>query len=325
MPADPERHRSVRTNGVDLHVVERGSGRPVILCHGFPELSHSWRHQLEGLAAAGYRAVAPDQRGYGRTSRPPSVADHDIDHLAADLLGLLDDLGEERAVFVGHDWGAIVVWHLALAAPERVAGVVGLSVPFVPRTPIPPTQLIRALTGERFHYILYFQAEGPADEELARNPRRTIARTFWSFSGDAPAGSVRRLPREGTEYLDGMSDPPSVLPGWLTEDDLDHYASEFARTGFTGALNWYRNMDRNWELTERLAGRKVTVPALFIAGDRDPVLRMTPPEVMDGWLADHRGTVMLEGAGHWTQQERPDDVNRALVAFLRGLDRAGSP
>ncbi len=320
MPGDGERHRTISANGVDLHVVERGTGRPVILCHGFPELSYSWRHQLEALAAAGYRAVAPDQRGYGRTSQPPSVAEYDVEHLSGDLLGLLDDLGEERAVFVGHDWGAVVVWHLALAAPERVAGVVGLSVPFIPRTPLPPTELIRAVTGERFHYILYFQAPGPADEELARDPRRTIVRTFWSFSGDAPPGSFRRLPREGTEYLDGMSDPPPVLPPWLTEGDLEHYASEFGRTGFTGALNWYRNMDRNWELSEPLDGRKVTVPALFVAGDRDPVLRMTPPEVMDGWLTDLRGIVLLDGAGHWTQQERPDQVNRELVAFLRGLD-----
>jgi len=143
MPGDDERHRTIGANGVDLHVVERGVGPPVILCHGFPELSYSWRHQLEALAAAGYRAVAPDQRGYGRTSRPQSVAEYDVEHLAGDLLALLDDLGEERAVFVGHDWGAVVVWHLALVAPDRVAGAVGLSVPFIPRTPLPPTELIR--------------------------------------------------------------------------------------------------------------------------------------------------------------------------------------
>ena len=302
-----------------MHVAEQGEGRPVILCHGFPELWYSWRHQLPALADAGYHAVAPDQRGYGLTDRPAAVTSYDIVNLAGDLVGLLDALGEERAVFVGHDWGALVVWHLALAAPGRVEGVAGMSVPFVPRTPVPPTELFRAVAGDTFFYILYFQEVGPADRELAGDPRRTIARVLWSVSGDAPKGALRRLPREGTGYLDGLSDPPSQLPAWLTERDIDLYASEFSRTGFTGALNWYRNLDRNWALTEPMAGAKVAAPALFVAGERDPVLRMTPPEVMEGWVPDLRGSVVIPGAGHWIQQERPREVNRALRAFLAGL------
>ena len=310
--------RIVRSNGIDLAITEAGEGPTVVLCHGFPELAYSWRHQLPALAAAGYHAVAVDMRGYGDSSAPDAVEAYDIVNLTDDLTGLLDALGEDRAVFVGHDWGAIVVWNLALLAPGRVRAVAGLSVPFIPRGSLPPTQLMRALSGERFFYILYFQAEGPADRELARDPRTAMARILWTVSGDAPREALRRLPREGTGYLDVLSDPPA-LPSWLSAADLEVYVAAFERTGFTGALRYYRNMDRNWELTEHLAGARVTQPALFVAGERDAVLRMTPPQVMDGWLDDLRATVLIPAAGHWVQQERPGDVNRALVAFLGGL------
>ena len=308
-----------------MHVVEQGEGPPVILCHGFPELAYSWRHQLTALAEAGYRAIAPDQRGYGRTDVPEPVEDYDIEHLTGDLVGLLDELGEERAVFVGHDWGAIVVWQLAVMAPERVAGVAALSVPFVPRTPVPPTQLMAAVAGDTLFYIVYFQEVGPADQELNREPRATVANMMWAFGGEAPRGTTRRVPRDGSGYLDQFTGPPR-MPSWLTQKDLDVYAGEFGRTGFTGALNWYRNFDRNWELTERFADARVEVPALYVAGERDPVLRMTPPAVMDGWLADPRGQLLLPGVGHWTQQEDPEGVNRALLEFLRDVwpDPVGS-
>lgn len=311
-------HRTIRTNGIDMHVVLQGRGPPVVLCHGFPELWYSWRHQLPELAAAGYRALAPDQRGYGRTDRPSDVAAYDIEHLAEDLLGMLDAIGEQHAVFVGHDWGAIVVWHLAVAAPDRVEAVVGMSVPFVPRPTVRPTELLRTVFGDRFMYILYFQSVGPADEELARDPRATLARALWTASGDAPSGSIKFPPKEGTGWLD-ILDEPGELPPWLTVEDLDVYASEFARTGFTGGLNWYRNLDRNWELTAGLAGAKVSQPALFVAGERDAVLKMTPPDLMQGWVEDLRGVVLVPGAGHWVQQERPSEVNRALLGFLDGL------
>lgn len=314
-------HRTVPTNGISMHVAGAGDpdGPLVVLCHGFPETWYSWRHQLPVLADAGFHALAPDQRGYGGTDAPAQVEDYDIEHLAADLLSVLDHLGEERAVFVGHDWGAIVVWHIALATPERVRAVVGMSVPFIPRPPAPPTQLMRAAFGDSFFYILYFQEVGPADRELARDPRLTLRRVLWSVSGDAPKGAVRRLPREGTGYLDQLSDPPAELPSWLSERDVDVYTEEFTRTGFTGALNWYRNFDRNWELTERYADRRVTPPALFVAGERDPVIRMTPPQIMDGWVDDLRGAVIVPGAGHWIQQERPEEVNAVLLRFLEEL------
>jgi pimeloyl-ACP methyl ester carboxylesterase len=311
-------HGVLRTNGISMHIAEQGDGPLVVLCHGFPELWYSWRHQLTALGDAGYHAVAPDQRGYGRTDRPEAVEAYDIVHLTADLTGLLDALGEQRAVFVGHDWGAMLVWQLALLAPERVAGLVAMSVPFVPRTPVPFTEVMRAFAGDRFLYMLYFQEVGPADEELGGDPRRSLLKVLWSAAGER-GGAFRPQAEPGAGWLDRMPEPEG-LPPWLGEEDLDLYVSEFERTGFTGPINWYRNFDRNWELTPNLAGARVEAPALFIAGERDPVLRMSPPQIMDGWVPDLRGTLILPGAGHWIQQERPDEVNAALLEFLAAID-----
>jgi pimeloyl-ACP methyl ester carboxylesterase len=312
------KHRTVRTNGIDMHVAEAGEGPPVVLCHGFPELWYSWRHQLPALAEAGYHAIAPDQRGYGDTTAPAAIAEYDILHLTDDMLGLLDAMGEERAVFVGHDWGAPVVWHLAQRVPERVAGVVGLSVPFTPRGPMKPTELLEAVFTDTFFYVLYFQEPGVADEELSRDTVRTLRSFYWTISGDSPDGAWKVLPREGTGFLDALADPAQP-PAWFTQDDLDVYTAAFEKASFTGGLNWYRNIDRNWELSESLADRKVEPPALFIAGDRDPVILMANPDMMDGYVTDLRGKVVLPGAGHWTQQERPAEVNQSLLEFLRGI------
>jgi len=311
--------RVVRTNGVELHVVEEGAGFPVVFAHGFPELAYSWRHQLPAVAAAGYRAIAPDQRGYGRSSRPAAVADYDIVHLTDDLLGVLDALGEERAVFVGHDWGAMVVWSLALRAPERVAGVVGMSVPFLPRPPLAPTTLMRQLFADSFFYILYFQEPGVADLDLGADPATTMRRLLAGATVDDPAQiDPSAFADDGRGFVDRFPEP-AALPAWLDQAELDHYVAEFSRTGFTGGLNWYRNLDRNWTLTPELDGARVTVPSLFIGGRLDPVLTMSPPEAMEGWMDDHRGTVLVDGAGHWVQQEAPAPVNAALIEFLRGL------
>jgi pimeloyl-ACP methyl ester carboxylesterase len=309
--------RTVATNGVELHVVEAGDGFPVVLAHGFPELAYSWRHQVPALAAAGFHVLAPDQRGYGRSSRPDAVDDYDITHLTGDLLGLLDDIGEERAVFVGHDWGALVVWQLALLFPERVAGVVGMSVPFLPRPPMPPVQVMRHVFADNFFYIVYFQEPGVADADLARDPARTMRGMLGSLTTAAadPDRIAAASANDGRGFVDRLP-VVDALPDWLTEDELAYYVSEFARTGFTGGINWYRNLDRNWELTERVDGNKIAMPSLFIGGAFDPVLMMTPPSVMDGWLEDHRGTVLVDGAGHWVQQEKPAEVNAALVDFV---------
>jgi pimeloyl-ACP methyl ester carboxylesterase len=313
--------RVIRTNGIDMRVVEEGSGPLVVLCHGFPELSHSWRHQLPALAAAGYRAVAPDMRGYGGTGRPAEIEAYDILHLTGDVLGLLDALGEERAVLVGHDWGAPVVWNLSLRAPGRVRGVAALSVPYSPRSERPPTQVWRHVFADTWFYILYFQEPGVADAELGRDPATTLRRLLCAIDGEASAERLGPLAgaRDGRGLVERLPDPDR-LPDWLPRADLDHYVSVFTRTGFTGGLNWYRNFDRNWELTPELAGARVEVPALFIAGEADPVLAMVPPASMDGTVTDLRDVVLIPGAGHWVQQERPAEVNAALLAFLAGLD-----
>ncbi|HEX4905438.1 MAG TPA: alpha/beta hydrolase [Acidimicrobiales bacterium] len=307
--------RTVAVNGVELHVVEEGTGTPVILAHGFPELSYSWRHQIPFLADAGYRVLAPDQRGYGRSSRPEAISDYDIHHLTDDLIGLLDDIGEEKAVFVGHDWGSMVVWQLSLLHPERVAGVCGMSVPFIPRGPVSPVTAMRNVFGDSFFYILYFQEPGVADANLGADPARTMRGMLAGLSPNAmapvgitdDAGFAERLPQV------------DELPDWLSQEELDHYVAEFTRTGFTGGINWYRNFDRNWETTPQLDGAHVTVPSLFVGGALDPVLVMSPPSIQDGFLDDHRGTIIIDGAGHWVQQEKPDEVNAALLEFLKGI------
>src|SRR3954451_3185565 len=284
-------HRRVATNGIDLHVAEQGEGRPVVLCHGFPELWYSWRHQLPVLADAGYRAIAPDMRGYGDSSIPEEIEAYDVLTLCDDMLGLLDDLGEERAVFVGHDWGSNVVWHLALAHPERVEAGVGMSVPVAPRAPAPPTKIFRENIGEDF-YMVWFQEPGVADDALARDVRRTLLTPeVWN------AEWVER-PDQG---------PGPRLPPWLDEDDLRVYEEAFERTGFTGGLNWYRNIDRNWELTEPVAQRRIEQPSMFLTGERDPVRNFMPAEAMRGWLTDMRAEHVVDGAGHWVQQERPQE------------------
>ncbi len=327
MGTGPTEVRTVERGGVRLAVDVGGTGPTVVLAHGFPELAFSWRHQVPALVAAGYRVAAPDQRGYGRSDRPPALEAYDIEQLSGDLLAVLDDLGEERACFVGHDWGALVVWQLALLAPKRVRAVVGMSVPFLPRPPAPTITLLRQLFADRFFYILYFQEPGLADAELAADPARTMRRLLAglrstelsterasALSAPSEAGFVERLPE------------PAALPNWLPEADLDHYVTEFTRTGFTGGLNWYRNLDRNWTLTERVAGAHVTCPSLFIAGTEDPVLAFSPPDIGLGHLDDHRGNRLIEGAGHWVQQERPGEVNAALIEFLDDLhDRKATP
>jgi pimeloyl-ACP methyl ester carboxylesterase len=326
MPTDhpTTRSRTVATNGVELHVVEAGEGFPVVLAHGFPELSYSWRHQLPALADAGFHAIAPDQRGYGRSSRPEAIEDYDILHLTDDLLGVLDDMGEEKAVFVGHDWGSLVVWQMALLHPDRVAAVVGMSVPFIPRGPMGPVTMMRQIFGDTFFYILYFQEPGVADADLGADAATTMRRMLAGLTipEDGSIDMAGLAAPDGKGFVDRLPEPAG-LPDWLSQDELDHYSAEFARTGFTGGINWYRNFDRNWELTPQLEGVKVTMPSLFITGGADPVAIMTPASVMDGWLEDHRGNVTIKGAGHWVQQQAPDEVNAALLTFLTALDLGG--
>ena len=312
-------HHIVRTNGIHLHVAEAGEGEPVILCHGFPESWYSWRHQLPALADAGYRAIAPDQRGYGDSDRPKKVTDYDIVHLTDDLLGLLDEIGREKAVFVGHDWGALIVWDMARMHPDRMKAVVGVSVPFLP-FPMKPTEVFEGLSQGEFFYVLYFQQVGPAEKELEADPRETMAKVLYWVSGEGMAGRERTLTsglqREGTGFLTAMEEVPEQLPDWLTNDDIDTYAQQFAKSGFFGPLGYYRNWDRNWELNKDLGAERMTMPTFFIGGDRDPVPGDTT--AMQS-LPDFRGAAVLPDVGHWTQQESPAAFNDALLGFLKSL------
>ncbi|HEU5321560.1 MAG TPA: alpha/beta hydrolase [Methylomirabilota bacterium] len=306
-----------------MHVAEQGAGPLVVLCHGFPESWYSWRHQMAALAEAGYHAVAPDMRGYGGTDAPDDVSQYTLLHLVGDMVGLLDALGEASAVIAGHDWGAPVAWHAALLRPDRFRAVVGLSVPFRPRGSVRPTTAMPQ-TDHAWFYQLYFQAPGVAEAELERDVRATIRRVLYTASGDAPhwpRGDAGMVARRGG-FLDHTIDPKR-LPPWLTEADVDFYAAEFARTGFRGGLSWYRSIDRSWELLAPYAGARVTVPALYVAGDRDLVVRFRGMDglipSLNAFVPGLRRTVMLPGCGHWTQQERAREVNEAMVEFLRGL------
>jgi pimeloyl-ACP methyl ester carboxylesterase len=321
------KHRFIETNGLRMHVAESGQGPLVVLCHGWPESWYSWRHQLVALAEAGYHAVAPDQRGYGQTDKPEPIDQYTLLHLVADMVGLLDALDEPTAVIAGHDWGAPVAWHAALLRPDRFRAVIGLSVPFRPRGPTRPTTVMPQ-TADAMFYQLYFQKPGVAEAEFERDPRATIRQILYGGSGDARkissapgGGDVGMVPRNGG-FLTGRGNP-ETLPPWLTEADVDFYTNEYKRTGFRGGLNWYRNIDRNWELLAPWSGAKVTVPALYVAGDRDLVVAFRGMDkllpALKQFVPQLRDTIMLPGCGHWTEQERPSEVNAAMLAFLKSL------
>lgn len=286
-------HRFAETNGIRMHYVEQGEGFPVLFMHGFPELWYSWRNQIPALAEAGFRALAPDLRGYGETDKPAGVEMYDIHHLVADMTGLLDTLGEEKAVIVGHDWGGVIVWQMALMAPGRVERVISLNTPFQPRGSTRPTEAYRKLSDGRFNYILHFQAPGVAESEIEPDIQKWLETTMRGIARD---------------------------PGFLTDETVKVYAEAFKKGGFTGPINYYRNMDHNWETTAHLAEATITMPALMIGAENDPILL---PRLMDGmerFIPDLKKHV-IPNCGHWTQMERPEEVNRILIDYLSDLKK----
>jgi pimeloyl-ACP methyl ester carboxylesterase len=312
--------RRLAANGIELDVLESGdaAGPAVVLSHGFPECAWFWRHQLVSLGAVGYHVLAPDQRGYGRSSAPREIPAYGIRELTGDLVGLLDATGHDQGVFVGHDWGAMVVWEVARLHPDRVAAVVGVSVPFVV-WPGRPTELMKLRVGDRFFYMLYFQQVGPPERELEADLGRTLRMVLWGGSAAGFRGAPESLPpMEGTGFLSGGVEPPPLPWAWLTEQDLQRYVDAFAASGFFGPLSWYRNLDANFDVLKDLPPDRVTMPSYFIAGSNDVVLVMDPHGVerMRNLLPAHRGETIIPDAGHWVQQEAPQAFDDALLGFL---------
>jgi len=304
-------------NGVEIAYYEAGprTGVPVIFCHGFPELAFSWRHQLKAFDAAGVRAIAPDQRGYGLTSCPSEVTDYDIEHLTGDLVGLLDHLGIEKAIFCGHDWGGIVVWQMPLRHPDRVAGVIGLNTPFMPRSPFDPIAAMRMRFGPDM-YIVWFQTPGDADAVLGADVEKTM-RFFMRRPASLQAAAE---PSEGGStfaFKDLLQawDPSDQGNQLLTREELAAFVESFQATGFTGGINWYRNFTRNWERSEGQATRIDNLPCLMITAEKDAVLSPAMAEGMPGMIGDLE-MHMVRDSGHWTQQEKPDEVNRLILDWL---------
>ena len=313
--------QTLQINGIRMRVAEQGRGPLVLFCHGWPESWYSWRHQLAALAAAGYRAVAPDMRGYGGTDAPPQVEQYTMLHLVGDMVDLVKALGEQQAVIVGHDWGAPVAWTSALLRPDLFRAVAGMSVPFTPPGRI---DLLSALEAQGVHsfYMQYFQAPGVAEAELERDVQATLRRIYFSGSGDGPERATFGVLEPGAGVLSNTVDP-ATLPAWLPPEDIAFYAGEFKRAGFRGGLNWYRNLRRSWELLTPWRGCVIRQPSLFIAGARDNVLKFPASQAqIDAYprtLPGLRGCHILEGAGHWIQRERAEAVTALLLAFLKGL------
>ena len=317
IPGATQRFVDVGDVTLSVYEVEPEGGadpdRPVVVfSHGFPELAYTWRHQLSAVADAGFRAIAPDQRGYGGSSRPDEVTDYDIFHLTGDLVGLLDAVGVDQAVFVGHDWGGFVVWQMPLLHRDRVAGVAGLNTPYIPRLPIKPTEAFRMLGGEN-HYILYFQEPGVADAALAANVAVLFDRMFRR--GVEPE-RLQAAAADAHDFIQAVVEAPVLGDELLSPDELAVFVDTFTATGFTGGLSWYRNFDRNWELTPELDGARIDgLPCLMITAEWDPVLvpamAQGMPDVIDD-LEMHQ----IARCGHWTQQEEPAQVDRLLTDWL---------
>lgn len=316
-------HRYARINDLDVHYLEQGTGPLVVLLHGFPHTSYSWRHQLGPIAEAGFRVVAPDLRGMGRTTAPPDWRDYDIPHLTDDLLGLLDHLGAEQAVFSGLDFGVSAAYDFAHLYPERARALIGIQNPFLNWTRKPPLTLAAEAGAEHFQHIHYFAEPGVADRDLAAAPREFLTRVFHALSGAGDYLTTWEHP-PGTTYIDAMSEPPPLPWSWLSEAELEHYVADYSASGFTGGLNWYRVGDLRWEQRKAYEGCRIEVPYFFIGSENDIDLAVfhgkEPLQQFHRYYSDVRDVRIIDGAGHMLQMERPDDVSAALLDFLETLD-----
>lgn len=312
----------IEANGIRLRCVVRGQGPLVILVHGWPESWYSWRHQIDPLVAAGYRVCVPDVRGYGGSDKPRPVAAYDMESLTGDIAGLIDALGADDAILVGHDWGAPIVYVTSILHREKIRAVCGMSIPYTGRPPIPATKIFEKAFAGKFFYMLYFQDEGVAEAEFEADLTLALSTIYHQASGGRPRHGVFQAKAPSATFLEGTS-PPETLPDWLTEDDLAYYVSQFEQSGMRGPINRYRNFERDWEALPQLADEKLTQPSFFIAGKRDPALTMFGAAdtlgMMKSLAPDFRGERLIEGIGHWVQQEAPEETNAALLGFLKAL------
>ncbi|KAI6674605.1 hypothetical protein NL676_002511 [Syzygium grande] len=310
-------HATVRTNGIDMHVASVGDGPVVLFLHGFPDLWYTWRHQMLSLASLGYRAVAPDLRGYGDTDAPPSAASYTAFHIVGDLVGLLDALGVERAFLVGHDWGAAMAWYFCLLRPDRVKALVNTSVVFHPRNPErKPIDSFRALFGNDY-YICRFQEPGEAEEDFARADITKLMKLFLTSRNPKPPC----VPKE--RGFSGLASSRDELPPWLSEEDINYYASKFSQKGFTGGLNYYRALNLTWELSAPWTGVQIKVPVKFIVGDLDTTYHIpgVKEHIHNGGLKKLvpflQEVVVMEGVAHFLQQEKPEEVSNHIYDFIK--------
>ena len=315
----------LQTNGITVRAAIEGEGPLVIMVHGWPELWYSWRHQIKPIAEAGFKVLAFDVRGYGGSDKPHAVEAYVMQELMNDIIGLIDSQNESKAILIGHDWGAPMVWNTAALYPERVAAVAGLSVPYRKRAPVSTIDLWRKFYAGRFFYQLYFQQEGVAEREIEADLRTALRKIYYSISGDAPSldGWLNRP--AGGGLLDGMIDPDQ-LPEWLNEADLDYFVENFVAGGLRGPINRYRNQTRDFETLAQMGVAPVHQPSCFIAGSKDVVRRFVANfdayADVDSLCTDMRVNTIIEGAGHWVQQEAADAVNTALIEFLTPLRSA---
>ncbi len=317
-------HHHATINGIHMHYVEQGQGLPVVLCHGFPHLWFSWHRQISALAAAGYRVIAPDMRGMGQTEAPPAPEVYDVDHITADLTGLLDHVGVERAVFAGLDFGAFAIYDLALRHPERVIALIGLENPAAPHNPdVPPLTEYRQTGEQHFLHIEYFRVPDRADRELAAEPRLFLHKVFHTLSGAGNYFDVFKYPPDAS-YIEAMADPPPLPWPWLSELEMEFFVSEYSRSGFTGGLNWYRSMDLKWAQRKPFEGVQSAVPAYFLGSEHDVDLEGfhgdDPIGLMRAIFPDLRRVEMIPGAGHMVQLEASEEVNGMLLDFLADIE-----
>ncbi len=313
---------NVAANGVELRACVTGDGPLVILIHGWPEGWYSWRHQIEPLALQGFKVVALDVRGYGLSGWPNDIDFYSMRNMVGDIVAVIDTFNAAQAIVIGHDWGAYIAWYSALLAPDRIAAVAGLSVPFTGRAPMPPLDLWRSIYRDKFFYQLSFLEPGRAESDFSKDIRGALAKIYGAWRGGSKGVSLMAEASQDASLLDLMDDV-DTLPDWLPEEDLDYMAAQFAVSGFHGGFNRYRVQNKDWSDLEEIQGKTIDQPSFFVVGKGDPVLAMVPGvdmiEVQKRYLTDCRGVHIIDGAGHWVQQQKPTEVSQLLAQFCQEI------